>query len=128
VLEGETQDQLALLHERALPDLGNNIKCGNSLIAPDFYDRAQLSLLDEDRTAKINAFSWQSQFPEIFRRHGFDVVIGNPPYVLLQDEFRDDKQLEYFRATYRAAAYKIDTYHLFIERGVALTRPGGRCA
>jgi len=42
VLEGENRDtvenQMKLFHERALPDLGNNIKCGNSLIGPDFFD------------------------------------------------------------------------------------------
>ncbi len=41
VLEGENQDtlerQMKLFKERALPDLGSNIKCGNSLIGPDFY-------------------------------------------------------------------------------------------
>ena len=42
VLEGESEQtlarQLKLFHERALPDLGNNIKCGNSLIGTDFYN------------------------------------------------------------------------------------------
>ncbi len=40
VLEGESNqtlaNQLRMFHERALPDLGDNIKCGNSLIGPDF--------------------------------------------------------------------------------------------
>src|SRR5205814_4190394 len=47
VLEGETSQtiQPELLHERALPDLGNNIKCGNSLIGPDFYRQQQMTLL-----------------------------------------------------------------------------------
>ena len=44
VLEGETEQSLQpifrLFHERALPDLGDNIKCGNSLIGPDFYEQA----------------------------------------------------------------------------------------
>ena len=48
VLEGETRAtidaQLSFLHERALPDLAANIKCGNSLIGPDFYDDQQLGL------------------------------------------------------------------------------------
>ncbi|MFM8421346.1 MAG: TaqI-like C-terminal specificity domain-containing protein, partial [Verrucomicrobiota bacterium] len=51
---------------------------------------------------------------------------GNPPYVLMQDDFRDDAQLDYFRRHYQGASYKLDTYHLFIERGLGLTRPGGR--
>ncbi len=52
VLEGETeqtlQAQLRLFQERALPDLSNNIKCGNSLIGPDFYDNQQMGLLEDD--------------------------------------------------------------------------------
>ena len=65
VLEGETQEsinaQLSFLHERALPDLANNIKCGNSLIEPDFYDSQQLglSLFDEEERYRVNAFDWQ---------------------------------------------------------------------
>jgi hypothetical protein len=48
VLEGENaqtiSQQLKFFHERALPDLGNNIKCGNSLIGPDFYEQ-QMNLI-----------------------------------------------------------------------------------
>ncbi|MFH0980206.1 MAG: TaqI-like C-terminal specificity domain-containing protein [Planctomycetota bacterium] len=70
VLEGETQEslenQLRLFHERALPDLGANIKCGNSLIGPDFYDGQQMSLFDEEERYRINAFDWHAEFPEVF--------------------------------------------------------------
>jgi Eco57I restriction-modification methylase/TaqI-like C-terminal specificity domain len=52
--------------------------------------------------------------------------MGNPPYILLQDDFRDDQQLEYFRQAYEGASYKLDTYHLFIERGIRLCRRAGR--
>jgi hypothetical protein len=52
VLEGENQDsltrQLKMWRERALPDLGNNIKCGNSLIGPDFYQNKQIGLLEDE--------------------------------------------------------------------------------
>ncbi len=49
---------------------------------------------------------------------GFDVVIGNPPYVLLQDAVRDDAAIAYFRKQYEVASYKIDLYHLFFEAGM----------
>jgi len=72
VLEGETGQTLQaifrLFHERALPDLGDNIKCGNSLIGPDFYQQAELPLLTEDERYRINVFDWQAEFPQIFRR------------------------------------------------------------
>jgi hypothetical protein len=56
---------------------------------------------------------------------GFDVVIGNPPYVLIQDGMRDEQLLKKLREVYEVAAYKIDLYHLFIERGVKLLKDGG---
>lgn len=132
VLEGESAEtlvpQLSFMAERALPDLADNIKSGNSLIEPDFLTPLQLDVLDEEARQKVNAFDWRSGFHQVFKDGGFNAVIGNPPYVLLQDEFRDDAQLEYFRATYSGASFKIDTYHLFIERGITLTRAGGRCS
>ena len=133
VLERETSEsvstQLAIFQERALPDLDQNIKCGNSLISTDFAD-GDLALFQSDRRRKVNMFDWRSEFPAVFAGStpGFDVVLGNPPYVLLQDEFRDDEQLEYFRQHYGVASYKIDTYHLFIERGIELTKSGGYCS
>ena len=97
VLEGETSEsidaQLSFLHERALPDLAANIKCGNSLIGPDFYDDQQLGLagLDEEERYRINVFDWEAEFPEILgkavpeERRGFDAVIGNPPKYLANE-------------------------------------------
>jgi hypothetical protein len=91
VLEGESSEtigsQLALFQERVLPDLGRNIKCGNSLIGPDYYDGQQLTMsfaADEDRY-RVNAFDWQAEFPAVFTQNGgFDAVIGNPPYVRME--------------------------------------------
>jgi len=84
VLEGENEETLVkhlrLFHERALPDLADNIKCGNSLIGPDFYEGKQLSLIDEEERYRINAFDWNAEFPEIMNAGGFDAVIGNPPW------------------------------------------------
>jgi hypothetical protein len=87
VLEGENQQtlmtQLRLFHERALPDLGSNIKCGNALIAQDFYHNRQLNLINQKEHYRINVFDWKDGFPTILTAEngGFNVVIGNPPYV-----------------------------------------------
>lgn len=126
VLEGESAEtlkrQLALFHERALPDLGDNIKCGNSLIGPDFYDNRQLNLLDEEEHYRINVFDWQTEFPEIMQAGGFDAVIGNPPYVR-QETLGDFKN--YFEDQYEVYHGMADLYAYFIERGVALLKPDG---
>jgi hypothetical protein len=70
VLEGETQETLdsfyRLFQERALPDLGRNIKCGNSLIGPDFYGTAAAAGLGREELLRINPFDWHAEFPEVF--------------------------------------------------------------
>ena len=84
VLEGENAETLnpqmmLALKEAYLPSLGSNIKCGNSLIGTDIS--AQSDLFDSEATQKINPFDWDTEFPEIMKRGGFDCVIGNPPYL-----------------------------------------------
>ena len=75
VLEGETGQTLQtifrLFQERALPDLGDNIKCGNSLIGPDFYQQQQMALLDEEQRYRINVFDWHAEFPTGLPAKGF---------------------------------------------------------
>jgi Alw26I/Eco31I/Esp3I family type II restriction m6 adenine DNA methyltransferase len=102
VLEGETSETLQTVFsfhkERALPDLSHNIKCGNSLIGPDFYEGQQMSLLDEEEMYRINVFDWQTEFAEIMTSGGFDAVIGNPPYdVLEKDRGNASWPHEFFR-------------------------------
>src|SRR5439155_17264036 len=84
VLEGESQDTLErqrrLFHERALPDLSSNIKCGNSLIGPDFYEGRQLTMFDAEERYRINVFDWEAEFAEIVEAGGYHAVIGNPPW------------------------------------------------
>jgi len=84
VLEGENADtlqkQFTLFHERALPDLANNIKCGNSLIEPDFYEGKQLDAFDEEETYRINAFDWNTEFPQVMGK-GTGIDKGLQPLV-----------------------------------------------
>jgi len=126
VLEGENRDslerQLRLFHERALPDLADNIKCGNSLIGPDFYEGRQLDLFDEDEMMRINAFDWQTEFADIMQPGGFDAVIGNPPYVRME-AFKEIKQ--YLRTHYACHDERTDLYVYFIEQEHALLRERG---
>jgi hypothetical protein len=116
--------QLTLFSERALPDLSNNIKCGNSLIGPDYYEghEQEMKGLDLEERLSVNAFDWQREFPGVFRRGGFDAVIGNPPYVRQEGLGRFK---EYFAGHYRVYHGVADLYAYFIERGVSLLRPAG---
>lgn len=126
VLEGanrETLDrQWRVYHQRALPDLGNNIKCGNSLIGPDFYNGQQISLYDEEDRLRVNIFDWQAEFAEVMKAGGFDAVIGNPPYVR-QESLKEIKG--YLNKRFRSFESTADLYVYFIERAISLLRRDG---
>lgn len=125
VLEGETGESLnqqrKLFHERALPNLGGNIKCGNSLIGPDFYDGRQMSMLDDEERLRVNVFDWQAEFPEIFEAGGFDAVIGNPPYGASFGKLEE----EYFQARYNVFSGVKDVYNCFIEQSFSVLNNKG---
>ena len=91
---------------RKLNSLNSNIKCGNSLI-------------DDPEVAGDKAFSWEKEFPEVFARGGFDVVIGNPPYVFARENFSSSEK-NFFVQTFVSAKYQINTYLLFIEKTVQI--------
>lgn len=126
VLEGETAQtvQRELIHERVLPDLGDNIKCGNSLIASDFYTQPGLPEMDTEAHLRINVFDWDGKdgFRDIMKAGGFDAVIGNPPYVR-QESIKESKA--YFQSHYESFDGVADLYTYFMEKGVNLLRPGG---
>ena len=95
--------------KRKLNDLSNNIKCGNSLI-------------DSKAVAGDKAFIWQQEFPHIFEKGGFDVIIGNPPYVR-QELFKDIKP--YLEKNYKCYNSVADLYTYFIEKGINLMNEKG---
>ncbi len=133
VLEGESQEsigtQLGLFKERALPDLGKNIQCGNSLIGPDYYEGRQLTMfIDEEERYRVNAFKWQAAFPQVFSAGGFDAVIGNPPYIRIQalQEWAPT-EVEFYKKQYKAASKgNYDIYVVFVEKGLSLLNKHGR--
>lgn len=128
VLEGETeqtiQPTLTGLGERALPDLGNNIKCGNSLIGPDFFD-GELPL-GEPEFDRVNAFDWRGAdgFRGIMNAGGFSVVLGNPPYIFAR-ELLTKEERSYYSRRYELAWEKHNTYLLFMEALLDLTSSNG---
>jgi predicted type IV restriction endonuclease len=124
VLEGENNQtlerQMKFFHERALPDLGDNIKCGNSLIGPDFY--GQQTMLDEEERYRINVFDWNAEFPAIMKAGGFDAVIGNPPY----GATFSNTEADYFQSRFKVFRGVKDVYTFFIERSLSLVNSKGK--
>lgn len=132
VLEGESGEtlasQLKLFHERALPDLSANIRCGNSLIGPDFYDGKLPDLLSEEDRYRINCFNWKAEFPEVFTAGGFDAVIGNPPYIRIQTMKEwAPLEVEFYKTAFASAGKgNYDIYVTFVEKGLGLLNAKGR--
>ena len=130
VLEGENDEtiskQLKLFQERALPDLSNNIKCGNSLIGWNILkDNPGLTQEEIDR---INPFDWDKEFPDIMQAGGFHVIIGNPPYVRIQvmKEWAP-VEVEHYKQKYASASKgNYDIYVVFVEKGLSLLNEHGR--
>ncbi|MCZ9886294.1 Eco57I restriction-modification methylase domain-containing protein [Brachyspira hyodysenteriae] len=87
--------------------------CGNSLIGNDFYE-SHLDL-DDDTLYKINCFDWNSKFRDIMKAGGFDVVIGNPPYVQIQGMEKELKE-GYKEANYKNYVLTGDIYQLFLKK------------
>ena len=119
--------------DRPLSSLDGQIRVGNSLIGPDFFERT-LAAYDEEERERINAFDWQHAFPNVFERGGFDCVVGNPPYVKLQNfrKYHADMAAHLARAPEHGGEYRstqtgnFDIYLAFIEKGLHLLNEDGR--
>ena len=131
LLENETEESRGMLFSHSdlkmLPNLDANIQCGNSLIESDFYKGRQMNLFDDEAMRKVNAFDWQKAFPTIFNTGGFDCVIGNPPYVRIQQMKESaPEHVEYYKLQYQAASEgNYDLYTVFIEKGLTLLNGDG---
>jgi type I restriction-modification system DNA methylase subunit len=96
---------------RKLTSLNNNIKCGNSLI-------------DTPEVAGVKAFNWQQEFPTVFEKGGFDVIIGNPPYVNVELMPIIDK--DFYKSKYTTFFKRSDLFSLFIELSISQLTSNGR--
>ena len=93
---------------RKLSTLNDNIKCGNSLIS-------------DPEIAGEKAFDWQNEFPQVFEKGGFDVVIGNPPYVHLESINETSVALAQ-TGQYKTYNKRGDLYCIFVEKGFQIAK------
>jgi len=96
-----------------LRNLDANIRVGNSLV-------------DAPAVAGGQAFKWDEEFGDIMAAGGFDVIIGNPPWVFTRSGRLRQEEKDYYYRSYDIANYQLNTYALFIERSYRLLRAGGK--
>jgi hypothetical protein len=130
VLEGETDQSLSLSQlafgDRALPNLADNIKCGNSLIGPGYFTGKMFP--DPEEMKRVNAFDWKQGFPDAMNGGGFDCVIGNPPYIRIQTMKEwAPLEVEIYKGLFEAGKTgNYDIYVIFIEQGLMLLNSPGQ--
>ncbi len=132
LIENETAEALKnhvdRTHTAALPSLDDAIRCGNSLVSlPEWRSACGADRIDD----QINPFNWQTEFPREIATGGFDAIIGNPPYIRIQNMAKySPAEATFYRqaaSPYSTAARdNFDKYAIFIERSICLVKPLGR--
>lgn len=134
LLEGEnkaTVDNFINEHSvKVLPNLKSNIKCGNSLVDSKFFDFMPEALENNQLLHNIKPFDWDKEFPFVKDNHGFDAIIGNPPYVRIQNLVKyAPEEIKYYQSSisdYSVAKKEtIDKYYVFIQRAISLLNENG---
>ena len=130
LLEGCSSEELDAYRgatgNKILPDLSGNVKCGNSIVGYSYFDFEPSAIGDIDALRTIRPFDWNSEFPFT----GFDAIVGNPPYIRVQNLARYiPKEYEYYKSDYcdlkMASARLLDKYMLFVERALGLLNSDG---
>lgn len=134
LLEGENsgsiENYLAKHSQKVLPSLDDNIKCGNSLV-DDSYFKFQPEAIDDDELLfKLKPFNWKKEFNFLETQNGFDAILGNPPYVRIQNIIKfSAEEIKFFQSDVSgytvAEAETFDKYYLFIQRAINLLNENG---
>ena len=131
LLEGCSGEELDAFRSntgcKLLPNLSDNIKCGNSLVGYSYFDFDPSATNNIDSLRAVRPFDWASEFPF----GGFDAIVGNPPYIRVQNLARYiPQEYEFYRSRHCdlkiASAQLLDKYMLFVERGLSLLSASGR--
>jgi type I restriction-modification system DNA methylase subunit len=129
LLEDETtataNDTWVMFKEQLLPDLNKNIICGNSLIGNDILEG---NLFDYQDEKKLKPMDFENVFPEVMKAGGFDAIVGNPPYIKIQNlTLYNSESISYLKKKYYSAQRgSYDIYIVFVERAFNLLNSNGK--
>ena len=115
---------------KVLPSLQNNIKCGNSLVDNRFYEFMPEAIHDNQLLLRVKPFDWNAEFPFLRETEGFDAILGNPPYVRIQNLVKySSEEVKFYRSDLSglsvAKTKTIDKYYVFLEKAIKLLNPRG---
>jgi adenine-specific DNA-methyltransferase len=104
----------------------------NEIISAGFDKTiAKLKKLKENKATPLHFFDWKLDFPEVMNEKvikdemGFDIVIGNPPYKMIQPNNTSKEQLAVIKQKYDFADFKIDLFHLFFQLPMKILKEAG---
>ncbi|MBU2444623.1 MAG: N-6 DNA methylase [Bacteroidetes bacterium] len=125
-----THETWVMFKEQLLPNLNNNIVCGNSLIGTDILDltlfpsptleERQRERFDE---LKLKPMNFEDVFPEIMSNGGFDAIVGNPPYIPIESFSENEKK--YYQNKFPEFKRKYDSSVVFISKALSLLNEQG---
>ena len=124
---GELDSYRMVTGNKLLPDLSNNIKCGNSLVGYSYFDYDGSAATDLNILRNVRPFNWDEEFPF----NGFDAIVGNPPYIRVQNLAKYiPREYDFYNSNQcdldMARSQSLDKYQLFVERALGLLSHNGR--
>lgn len=134
LLENENSNSienfLVKYKQKVLPNLEQNIKCGNSLVDDSYFDYQSDAIENNELLFKLKPFNWLEEFTFLNESRGFDAIVGNPPYVRIQNMVKYSREeIKYFKSNISgytvATSESFDKYYLFIEKALNLINSNG---
>jgi SAM-dependent methyltransferase len=127
----ENYQEIGLFGNQILNNVGNNIKCGNTLVSTDITVKYPQIISDQEQLFRTNAFDYNSSdgFSDIFNiKGGFDYIVGNPPYVEVKNYNVEYPFMhQYIKDEYDTTKNgKIDLAVAFIERAISILNDSGK--
>lgn len=127
---GSIDNFLVKYKQKVLPNLEENIKCGNSLVDNTYFEYNPDAIENDELLFKLKPFNWLEEFPFLVETNGFDALVGNPPYVRIQNIVKYSiEEIDYFQSEISgytvATSEAFDKYYLFIQRAINLINDNG---